>query len=119
MFSNKEEVLLKSPEDPNAKLFSILKRIESFRLGDEHFHLKLNYSTLPENRTSCHEWYQTVNPSTEGFNPVHLTNITLPHIMDFIRLDNQHMNHNTTRNYTINKLELHAEKPGWSHFSQL
>ena len=76
----RDDVLLKNPGNPDAKLFSILKDMENYRDGDGKFHFKLCYPPHKMNVNGqwmngdshvgmdgiCNEWTQTSNPITEG-----------------------------------------------------
>ena len=77
LFSSDEDALLKNPDDSEAKLFSILSRLETFRLEDGSFHLRLCYPGLTNSSIPCNEWTQTSNPATQctitGFQPIHIT----------------------------------------------
>ena len=67
MFSSTEEALSKNPDNPEAPLYSILSKLESYRNADGSFHFKICY---PEKMAAklghCNEWIQTSNPVTEG-----------------------------------------------------
>ena len=77
MFSSTEEALSKNPDNPEAPLYSILSKLESYRNADGSFHFKICY---PEKMAAklghCNEWIQTSNPVTEGtikgFKKIHL-----------------------------------------------
>ena len=58
------EVGSKNIDDPEAKLFSILNRLEDYRRRDGKFRFKLCYPELDWGRDGrhCNEWYQTSNP---------------------------------------------------------
>ena len=66
MFSSTEEALSKNPDNPEAPLYSILSKLESYRNADGSFHFKICY---PEKKAAklghCNEWIQTSNPVTE------------------------------------------------------
>jgi hypothetical protein len=67
LFFNKSEALEKNPENPDAKLFSIIGKLEDFRLDDGSFHLKICYPEMIENfKPPCNEWIQTSNPAKES-----------------------------------------------------
>ena len=76
LFSNATDALLKNPANEDAKLFSVLQRLNSFRLTDGTFHLKLCYPELTSLEPLCNEWSQTSNPATDsnitGFHPIHI-----------------------------------------------
>ena len=66
LFTNDEDALRKNPDDPNAKLYSILNKLEDFRGTDGSFHFKLCYPEVTGiGGSSCNEWIQTSNPATE------------------------------------------------------
>ena len=76
LFTNDSDTLSRNPQDPDAKLFSILDHLESMRLDDGNFHLKLCYPELTEHTEPCNEWIQTSNPVTistiQGFHPIQI-----------------------------------------------
>ena len=73
LFSSKDDAMTKNPDNPSAKLFSILSKLEKYRDGDGNFQFKLCYPGL----VKCNEWIQTSNPATEtnitGFKAITLT----------------------------------------------
>merc|ERR1719481_880976 len=77
MFKNDEETLSKNEDNPDAKLFSILDVLESMRLKDETFHLKICYPEIARKYANrpCNEWIQESNPATEseirGYREIH------------------------------------------------
>ena len=62
LFKSNAEALSKNPENPGAKLFSVLNKLGTLRLEDGTFHLKLCYPDLGK----CNEWTQTSNPATSS-----------------------------------------------------
>ena len=64
--------MLKNPDDPNAKLFSILNKLENYRDKDGNFRFKLCYPV----EQKCNEWTQSSNLAEnnkiEGFSPISL-----------------------------------------------
>ena len=65
LFTNDEDALSKNPDDPSAKLYSILYQLEDFRGADGSFHFKLCYpEVIGIGGSSCNEWIQTSNPAT-------------------------------------------------------
>ena len=74
VFKDVEDVKNKNENDENAKLFSILDKLENCRNpATKKFHFKLCY---PDLNSKCNEWLQASNPVTEerieGFNPIKL-----------------------------------------------
>ena len=75
LFENKSDAQMKNTENPSAKLYSILRLLETFRQADGSFHLKLCYPGLTAvHDPPCNEWTQTSNPATvsniTGFTPI-------------------------------------------------
>ena len=62
LFTSGDDALSKNTENPGAELFSILSQLNSLRLADGSFHLKLCYPELGK----CNEWTQTSNPATSS-----------------------------------------------------
>ena len=77
MFSSLEDALKKNPDRPEARLFSILYQLESFRNADGNFHFKLCYPIGQHVNGRCNEWLQSSNPAVEtnitGFKAVSLS----------------------------------------------
>ena len=73
LFTTDADALSKNKDDTDAKLFSILDTLETFRLTSGLFHLRLCY---PEISGRCNEWSQTSNLATDstitGFQAVNL-----------------------------------------------
>ena len=77
LFQNDEDALLKNTRDEDSKLFSLLGRLENYRLKDGTFHFLLCFPGLVKYEFPCNEWIQSSNPATEsnitGFNSIQLT----------------------------------------------
>ena len=77
MFSSLEDALKKNPDRPEARLFSILYQLESFRNADGNFHFKLCYPKGQHINNRCNEWLQSSNPAVEtnitGFKAISLS----------------------------------------------
>ena len=73
-----EEVGSKNVDNPDAKLYSILNKLEDFRNKLGQFKFKLCYPELTWgiNGSNCNEWFQTSNPYTDtaitGFEEIFL-----------------------------------------------
>ena len=64
VFTSGPDALRKNAGNANAKLFSVLNDLETLRLKDGTFHLKLCYPELSDYDNPCNEWTQTSNPAT-------------------------------------------------------
>ena len=77
LFSSPEDALSKNVDDPNAKLFSILDKLEDYRSDVGSFHFRLCYPELVSYGDGCNEWTQKSNPATDstisGFKPIKLS----------------------------------------------
>ena len=62
LFTSGADALSKNPENPDAKLYSVLSQLNPLRLEDGSFHLKLCYPELGK----CNEWTQKSNPATSS-----------------------------------------------------
>ena len=62
LFTSGADALSKNPENPEANLFSVLSQLDTLRLEDGTFHLKLCYPELGK----CNDWTQTSNPATSS-----------------------------------------------------
>ena len=77
MFADPKDAMNKNPDNENAKLFSILDKLEMFRDEEGNFHLKLCYPKVKYTAISpCNEWKQSSNPVFEpkvtGYKPMRL-----------------------------------------------
>ena len=67
LFYSTQDALTMNPNNPDAKLFSVLNQLEDYRNHEGNFHFKLCY---PEYfgiyGGHCNEWIQSSNPATEG-----------------------------------------------------
>lgn len=73
----------KNPQNPQAKLYSILNRLETMRGADGKFHFRLSWPSLctraPDfcvGGVEYNEWKQTSNPTTQpiaGYEPIDVT----------------------------------------------
>ena len=62
LFTSDDDAFSKNPENPAAKLFSVLNQLGPLRLEYGSFHLKLCYPELG----GCNEWTQISNPATSS-----------------------------------------------------
>ena len=62
LFTSNSDAISKNSENPDANLFSVLNQLETLRLADGSFHLKICYPELGD----CNEWTQTSNPATDS-----------------------------------------------------
>ena len=65
LFADGTDALTKNSDNTDAKLFSVLSSLDTLRLEDGTFHLKLCYPELAEYDNPCNEWTQTSNPATD------------------------------------------------------
>ena len=70
VFSDAEDVKLKSPFDPTAPLYSFLDNLDMLKNKEDPYHLKLCYPELTQYSFPCNEWIQSKNPleTTSGNN---------------------------------------------------
>merc|ERR1712126_261825 len=70
LWTDHEEVGSKNVDNPDAKLYSILNKLENYRNKEGKFKFKLRYPELTWgiNGSNCNEWFQTSNPYTHGYN---------------------------------------------------
>ena len=62
----KDNVLEKNPDDSNADLYSILGRLDHFKIKN-NFHFRLCYPELKGlNDRNCNDWVQSSNPVTSS-----------------------------------------------------
>ena len=67
LFTSGEDALTRNPTNPDAKLFSILSRLEIMRLESGPFHFKLCYPELSNIKNPpCNEWSQVSNPAVDA-----------------------------------------------------
>ena len=67
LFHSPQDALSKNPDNPDAKLFSVLNKLEDYRNHEGNFHFKLCYPEYPGIYGGhCNEWIQSSNPATEG-----------------------------------------------------
>ena len=70
VFTDAEDVRLKSPFDPTAPLYSFLDNLDMLKKKEDPYHLKLCYPELTQHSFPCNEWIQSKNPleATGGTN---------------------------------------------------
>ena len=79
LFFTPDDALNKNPDNPNAKLFSILSQMEKYRNAEGNFHLKLCYPDVSTGADGkrCNEWIQSSSPVTQasitGFKPLSIS----------------------------------------------
>ena len=67
LFSSTVDALSKNPNNPDAKLFSILNQLEDYRNHEGNFHFKVCYPEITGvGGNHCNEWFQSSNPTSEG-----------------------------------------------------
>ena len=68
LFTSYEDVGSKNPDNPEADLYSILNKLETYRNTEGKFHFKLCYPELTWgiDEKTCNEWIQSSNPYTES-----------------------------------------------------
>ena len=67
LFSSTQDALSKKPDNPDAKLFSVLNKLEEYRNHEGNFHFKVCYPEVAgASGGHCNEWFQSSNPTTEG-----------------------------------------------------
>ena len=68
LWTDHEEVGSKNVDNPDAKLYSILNKLENYRNKEGKFKFKLCYPELTwgKNGSNCNEWFQTSNPYTDS-----------------------------------------------------
>ena len=71
-FSNSQDALSKNENNPEANLYSILNKLETFRSANGKFRLALCYPQIVTKKR-CNEWYQTSNPAKETTIKVHFS----------------------------------------------
>ena len=63
VFTNAEDVILKSPFDPSLPLFSFLGNLDMLKRKEHPFHLRLCYPELSDDyEFPCNEWIQRKHP---------------------------------------------------------
>ena len=72
-----QDALSKNSDDPNAKLYSILNKLEDYRGADGSFFFKLCYPEVSGvGNSHCNQWIQSSNPATkrtiQGFKAISL-----------------------------------------------
>ena len=70
VFTDAEDVKLKSPFDPTAPLYSFLDNLDMLKKKEDPYHLRLCYPELTQHSFPCNEWIQSKNPleTTSGTN---------------------------------------------------
>ena len=67
LFHSPQDALSKNPDNPDAKLFSVLNKLEEYRNHERNFHFKVCYPEITGvGGNHCNEWFQSSNPTTEG-----------------------------------------------------
>ena len=70
VFTDAEDVKLKSPFDPTAPLYSFLDNLELLKKKEDPYQLRICYPELTQHSFPCNEWIQSKNPldTTSGTN---------------------------------------------------
>ena len=64
-FANFDDALKKNENNPTANLYSILNKLETFRISTGKFRLKLCFPQIVAKK-HCNEWFQSSNPATHN-----------------------------------------------------
>ena len=78
VFTDAEDVKLKSPFDPTAPLYSFLENLDVLKKKEDSYQLRLCYPELTQHSFPCNEWIQNKNPldTTSSTNIETAINIT-------------------------------------------
>ena len=64
LFYSTQDALSKNPDNPDAKLFSVLNKLQDYRNHEGNFHFKLCYPEVAgASGGHCNEWFQSSNPT--------------------------------------------------------
>ena len=69
LFTSSQDALSRNQDNPQASLFSILGKLESYRNAEGKFRFKICYPEVQSEFHGlghCNEWLQSSNPTTEG-----------------------------------------------------